>query len=131
MPVIFVEDTQSRSVPRVRKMIRAVNQAVSGALGLPPNSVWVKYSPGRPDLYGEGADGKVPVDGRPVFVFVRMTEGRDPKLTQKLYAPLSSAVARSFDMLPEYVWVRIEEFPAEKVGQGARSYADLRKKKPR
>ena len=131
MPVIFVEDTQSRPVPKVRKMIRAVNKAVSTVLGLTPNTVWVRYSPGRPDLYGEGADGKVPVDWRPVFVFVRMTEGRDPRLVHKLYGPLSSAVAKSFDMFPDFVWIRVEEFSSDKVGQGAHSYTEIRKQKKR
>ena len=131
MPVIFVEDTQSRPVPKVRKMIRAVTQAVSGALELPPNTVWVRYSPGRPDLYGEGADGKVPVDGRPVFVFVRMTEGRDPKRIQKLYGPVSSAIAKAFDMFPDFVWIRMEEFHPDKVGQGAKSYTEIRKQRKR
>ena len=110
-------------------MIRAVNKAVSGTLGLPPNTVWVRYQPGRPDHYGEGADGKVPKDWRPVFVIVRMTNGRDPKQVQKLYGPMSSAIARAFDMYPDFVWIRIEEFSSDKVGQGAQSYTEIRKRK--
>jgi phenylpyruvate tautomerase PptA (4-oxalocrotonate tautomerase family) len=131
MPVIFVEDTQKRPVPKVRKMIRAVNKAVSETLGLPPNTVWVRYEPGRPEYYGEGADGKVPKDWRPVFVVARMTEGRDAKQVQKLYGPISSAIAKSFDMFPDFVWIRIEEFSSDKVGQGAHSYTEIRKQKKR
>ncbi|HKS16934.1 MAG TPA: hypothetical protein VJU16_06455 [Planctomycetota bacterium] len=129
MPVIFVEDTQKRDVPKVRRMIRAVNKAVSGTLGLPPNTTWVRYSPGKPEYYGEGETGKVAPDLRPVFVIVRMTDGRDPKQIQKLYGPVSSAIANAFDMFPDFVWMRIEEFHSDKVGQGAHSYTEIRKQK--
>jgi len=129
MPVIFVSDTQQRSVKRIRRMIRGVNKAVSETLGVPPNTVWVRYDPGKPEFYGEGAEGRVPKDWRPVFVIVRMTEGRDAKKLQALYRPLSSAVAKAFDMFPDFVWTRIEEFPDDRVGQGPMSYAEIRKKK--
>jgi phenylpyruvate tautomerase PptA (4-oxalocrotonate tautomerase family) len=129
MPVIFVADTQRRPVARVRRMILAANRAVSGTLGVPPNAVWVRYEPGRPEHYGEGADGKVPKEGRPVFVIVRMTEGRDPQKIQALYGPLSSAIATAFGMEPDFVWIRLEEFSSDKVGQGARSYAEIRKQR--
>src|SRR5262245_49763730 len=131
MPVIFVADTQKRPVPRVRKMIRLVNQAVTEALGLPPNTVWVRYEEGRPEHYGEGPTGHVPKDMRPVFVFVQMTEGRDPKKTQLLYGALSSAIAKAFDMFPDFVWIRLEEFHTDKVGQGAHSYTEIRKQRKR
>ena len=129
MPVIFVEDTQTRADTRVRRMIRQVNKAVSETLGLPPNTVWVKYEPGRKAYYGEGQDGSVPKDMRPVFVFVRMTEGRDPKKVQTLYGAVSSAIGKAFDMFPDFVWIRIEEFSSDKVGQGAHTYSELRKKR--
>ena len=129
MPVLFVSDTQRRAVTRVRRMIRGVSQAVSEALGVPPNTVWVRYDPGAPELYGEGSEGRVPREGRPVFVIVRMTEGRDSKKLQGLYRAISGAVAKAFDMFPDFVWTRIEEFPADRVGQGAMSYAEMRKQK--
>ncbi|HTF55721.1 MAG TPA: hypothetical protein VK661_00505 [Planctomycetota bacterium] len=131
MPVIFVSDTQRRAVARVRRMIRGVNQAVSETLEVPPNTVWVRYDPGAPELYGEGTAGRVPKEGRPVFVFVRMTEGRDAKRLQGLYRAISGAVAKAFDMFPDFVWTRIEEFPPDRVGQGAQSYAEIRKQKKR
>ena len=131
MPVIFVVDTQRRPVLKVRKMMRLVNKAVSDTFGLPPNTVWVRYEEGRADYYGEGPTGNVPKDMRPVFVFVRMTEGRDPKKIQALYAPLSSAIGKAFDMFPDFVWIRIEEFHSDKVGQGAHSYTEIRKQRKR
>lgn len=131
MPVIFVADTQARPADRVRKMIRLVSKAVSDTLGLPPNTCWVRYEPGRPEFYGEGVDRNVPKDQRPVFVFVRMTEGRDPKKTQSLYGAVSSAVGKAFDMFPDFVWIRLEEFHTDKVGQGAHSYTEIRKQRKR
>ena len=107
MPVIFVTDTQARTAARVRKMIRQMTKAVSDTLGLPPNTCWVRYEPGRPEFYGEGVDREVPKDQRPVFVTVKMTEGRDPKKVQGLYGPVSSAVGKAFDMFPDFVWIRI------------------------
>jgi hypothetical protein len=88
----------------------------------------VKYSPGRPDLYGEGADGKVPVDWRPVFVFLRMTEGRDPKRVQKPTGPCHPR-CEGVRHVPDFVWMRIEEFHPDKVGQGAHSYTEIRKQR--
>jgi phenylpyruvate tautomerase PptA (4-oxalocrotonate tautomerase family) len=131
MPVIFVEDTQKRPVIRVRKMIRLVNKAVSDTMGLPPNTVWVRYEEGRPEHYGEGPTGNVSKDMRPVFVFVRMTEGREAKKVQALYGAISSAIGTAFDMFPDFVWIRVEEFHTDKVGQGAHSYTEIRKQRKR
>jgi phenylpyruvate tautomerase PptA (4-oxalocrotonate tautomerase family) len=131
MPVIFVADTQTRSDVRVRKMIRLVNKAGSAALGLPPNTVWVRYEAGRPEYYGEGPTVNVPKDMRPVFVVARMTEGRAPRKIYRLFRAISSAIAEAFDMFPDFVWVRIEEFHTDKVGQGAHSYTEIRKQKKR
>src|SRR5688572_33270001 len=87
MPVLFVSDTQKRPATRVRRMLRAVNAAVSGTLELSPNAVWVRYEPGSPDHYGEA--GPVPRDGRPVFVIVRMVEGRDTRKVPRLCGAIS------------------------------------------
>lgn len=127
MPVLFVADTQKRPVSRVRRMLRSVNAAVSETLELSPNSVWVRYEPGSPDHYGEGKP--VPRGGRPVFVIVRLVEGRDPKKLRRLFGAISSAVADAFKMDAGFVWMRLEEFHTDKVGQGAHSYTELRKKK--
>ena len=129
MPVLFVSDTQKRPVTRVRRMLRAVNAAVSGTLELSPSAVWVRYEPGSPDHYGEA--GPVPRDGRPVFVIVRMVEGRDPRKVHRLFGAISSAIAGAFGMDAGFVWMRIEEFHTDKVGQGAHSYTELRKKRRR
>jgi len=129
MPVVFVVDTQTRSKNRVRRMLDAANRAISQSLDLPRNSVWVRYDPGKPEYYWEGDTGQVPPQGRPVFVIVRLREGRDPKKIKKLYPALSRAVAHAFDMDPNFVWIRLEEMNPKLVGQGAYSYAELMKRK--
>jgi phenylpyruvate tautomerase PptA (4-oxalocrotonate tautomerase family) len=128
MPVLFVADTQKRSVTLVRRMIRDVNAAVSETIEVPLTAVWTRYEPGNPAHYGEGQES-LTVEGLPVLVIVRMVEGRDPKKLQRLFGAVSSAIAGAFDMNPEHVWMRLEEFHTDKVGQGARSYTEIRKKK--
>ena len=127
MPVLFVADTQKRPVARVRRMLRAVNKAVSETIDASPGAVWVRYEPGSPDHYGEGKP--VPRAGRPVFVIVRLVEGRDPKKLERLFGAISSAIAGAFGMDAGFVWMRLEEFHTDKVGQGSLSYTELRKKK--
>ena len=129
MPVVFVVDTQTHTKVRVRRMLEAANRAVSSALDVPRNSVWVRYDPGKPGNYWEGETGDVPEQGRPVFVFVKMLKGRDPKKIKSMFGKLSSAVGGALGIIPEYVWMRVEEMDADRVGQGAQSYAELRRKK--
>jgi len=127
MPILFVKDTQPHPKNRVRKMLQAVNRAVCDTLGLSPNSVWVRYEAGRPDDYWEGESGRVPKEGRPVFVLIQLVEGR--KEPERLFAAVSSAIGKAFGMDPFLVWMRLIQFPLESVGQGDKSYAELRKKK--
>ena len=125
MPVVFVVDTQTRTKPRVRRMLEAANRAICRTLDV----VWVRYDPGKPGHYWEGESGDVPAQGRPVFVFVRMLRGRDPKKIRRMFGELSSAVAGALGMMPEYVWTRVEEMDPEQVAQGSQTYAEFRKQK--
>ena len=58
-----------------------------------------------------------------------MLEGRDPSKIQSMFGELSSAVGGALNIMPEYIWIRVEELDPERVGQGAQTYAELRKKK--
>ena len=126
MPVVFVHDTQTRTKDRVRRMLEAANRAVSRALDLPRNTVWVRYDPGKPGYYWEGEKGEVPTQSRPVFVLIRMLRGRPREKIRPMFAELSTAIAGALNMLPDYVWMRVEELDPELVAQGARTYAELR-----
>jgi len=108
-------------------MLSAVNRAVCEAVGLPPGNVWVRYEPGSPEHYWEGISGTA--EGQNVLVFVNLVQGRSEDQVHALFGAISSAVAQSFGIEPEYVWIRIEEFPLNRVGQGARSYEEIRKQK--
>ncbi len=129
MPIVFVTDTQSQPKVRVRKMLQSVNQAVSETLGVSPNVVWVRYEPGNPDYYWEGEDGKVEKEERPLFVSVRLTQGRDPEKLQKLFPVISSAIGEAFQTESDSVWIRVEEMDPDHAGQGPNTYSELRKKK--
>jgi phenylpyruvate tautomerase PptA (4-oxalocrotonate tautomerase family) len=129
MPIVFVTDTQTQPETRVREMLKSVNQAVSGTLGVSPGVVWVRYDPGNPDFYWEGEDGKVPGNELPVFVSVRLTQGRDREKLRQLFPAVSSAIGEAFQMEAEAVWIRLEEMDPDHAGQGPDTYTDLRKKK--
>lgn len=121
MPVVFVFDTHRRTPKSVRAMLKSVNSAVAGAVGCPKGSVWVRYQPGAPGHYWEGESGKP--EGRQVFAIVQLVEGRT---IQPLFGAVSGAVAAAFKMDPFHVWTRVIEFPLDHVGQGAKSYKELR-----
>lgn len=127
MPILLIHDTHPRPRGRVRKMLQAVHKAVVEALEAPPGAIWVRYQPGTPENYWEGERGKP--EGRQVLVFANLAEGRPYEKVRRLFGAVSSAIGRVFEMDPMYVWLRIDEFPLEKVGQGDKSYAELRAKK--
>ena len=129
MPIVFVTDTQKQSDPLVRKMLKSVNKVVSDTLDVSPSVVWVRYEPGSPDYYWEGEDGVVGEEDRPLFVSVRLTEGRDPEKLEKLFPAISSAIGTIFEVEPDAVWIRVEEMDPDHAGQGPNTYSELRKKK--
>ncbi len=129
MPIVLVTDTQSQSKSLVQKMLKSVNKVVSETLDVSSSVVWVRYEPGNPDFYWEGEDGAIGKEEQPLFVSIRLTEGRDPERLQKLFPAVSSAIGAVFDVEPDAVWIRLEEMNPDHAGQGPNTYSDLRNKK--
>lgn len=121
MPVVFVFDTHKRPARSVRAMLQSVNVAIAEAVGCPQSSVWIRYQPGAPEDYWEGESGAP--EGEQVFAVVQLVEGRK---IHPLFGAVSGAIGKAFKIDPQYVWTRIVEFPLDHVGQGDKSYQELR-----
>ncbi|MBI2900504.1 MAG: hypothetical protein HYY17_09980 [Planctomycetes bacterium] len=127
MPLVLIRDTHPRPRAKIRAALRATHHAIAAALEVPPGSVWLRYEPGKPDHYWEGETGES--EGKPVLVFVTLARGRPERKVRPLFGAISSAIAGAFALDPMNVWVRIDEVSPERVGQGASSYAELRKRR--
>lgn len=129
VPIIFVQDTQSATKPRVRRMLEEVSRSVGRVLDVPRRAIMVRYEPGKPANYWEGEDGKPPAQGRRVFVLIKITTGKDPKRVGELFGEIASTVAGSLNILPEAVWTQVEEMDPGRAGYGGLTYEERRKRK--
>ncbi|MHC4607933.1 MAG: hypothetical protein ACYTAF_13555 [Planctomycetota bacterium] len=127
MLLVLILDTQTHTKTRVRRMLEAASRAAGRAFDVPREQVRVLYEPGKASNYWEGETGDVPTQSRPVFVSVQTPHPVDRKKMGTMFAELSSAIAGALNILPERVWIRVDEADPELTAQGATPFSKTRR----
>lgn len=119
MPVIRIE-ALVREAPDVPALLKAVSEAVAGALGADPRSCWVTFRELAPGTYLEGGRVRTAAEAREVspLVEIHALHGRSSMQKANAMKAVARAVGVALGSDPENVFVEYRELPAGHVYTG-------------